>query len=354
MKDIMDNWCKLPTSMGTFWMYDSGDDNIRVVCLGDIGDLGPDPLVRVHSSCLASEVFGALDCDCADQLRESMKMIAEEGRGLVIHLQQEGRGHGLSPKIQATHLMQNDGLDTVEAFCALGLEQDVRKYDAVRDLLDHLGIRSIRLITNNPRKVRYLQERGVHVTSVNTHPVVRPENAQYLESKNAKLEHKLPLHEHSQTHSTISFYHSDQPWGILSNFSRHAVFLRDRVWPTVEHFYQAQKFVGTEHEEAIRCCRSPMLAKQRASELATATRRQDWALVKEEVMLEGLRAKFGQHPDLREILLSTEDRILVEHTKNDGYWGDAGNGTGRNRLGQLLMQVRTELRLLSKDKQQSD
>jgi GTP cyclohydrolase II len=335
-------------------MYDSGDDNVRVVCLGNIEELGPDPLVRVHSSCLASEVFGAIDCDCADQLRESMKMIAEEGRGLVIHLQQEGRGQGLSSKIQAIHRMQHDGIDTVEAYCTLGLEQDTREYAAVTRLLHRLDIHSVRLISNNPRKVCYLQERGIHVTRVNTHPVVRPENAQYLESKNAKLGHNLPLGVVDHSNGTIRFYHSDQPWGELSNFSNHAVFLRDRIWPSVEHFYQGQKFVDTVHEEAIRCCRSPILAKQHASELATESRRQDWPFVKEAVMLEGLRAKFRQHPDMRELLLRTGDRVLVEHSKNDGYWGDAGNGTGKNRLGHLLMHVRTELQRWTENKRRSD
>ncbi len=77
MNESLTNWCLLPTPMAEFRMYDSGDERVRVVCLGDIKALGPDPLVRVHSSCIASEVFGSIDCDCADQLRQAMKMIAE-------------------------------------------------------------------------------------------------------------------------------------------------------------------------------------------------------------------------------------------------------------------------------------
>ncbi|MCA1789182.1 MAG: NADAR family protein, partial [Thioalkalivibrio sp.] len=144
------------------------------------------------------------------------------------------------------------------------------------------------------------------------------------------------------------------PWGVLSNFSRHAIFVSGRVWPTVEHFYQAQKFVGTPYEEAIRCCQSPTLAKACAKARAEEHTRPDWPAVKESVMLEGLRAKFAQHPDLAERLLHSGDRLLVEHTRNDTYWGDGGDGTGKNRLGYLLMQVRAELRKMPEDEQGSE
>ena len=344
MNAVLDSWCKLPTSMGDFRMYDTGDEQVRVVCLGDLQDQGVEPLLRMHSSCLASEVFGAVDCDCADQLREAMKLIATEGRGLIVHVHQEGRGQGLSRKIKAIHKMQRDDLDTVEAFEALGLEQDIRRYDAAVGLLRRLGIDRVRLISNNPLKAGYLQQHGVSVATVNTHPSIRPENAQYLETKKRKLGHQLPLEADERATEAIRFYHSDQSWGELSNFSRHAVFLLGRVWPTVEHFYQAQKFASTPHEEVIRRCASPTLAKHRATELSDQHRRQDWPYAKEQVMLDGLRAKFSQHPDLRDRLLRSGDRLLVEHTANDAYWGDAGDGTGRNRLGHLLMRVRAELR----------
>ncbi|NKC15514.1 MAG: DUF1768 domain-containing protein [Gammaproteobacteria bacterium] len=184
---------------------------------------------------------------------------------------------------------------------------------------------------------------------VNTHPTVRPENADYLKTKKAKLGHQLSLEPGDRLNGAIRFHHSDQPWGELSNFSRHAVFQRGRIWPTVEHFYQAQKFVGTPHEEAIRRCQTPMLAKATATDLTQEHCREDWGSVKETVMIEGLRAKFEQHPDLRERLLGSGDRRLVEHTRNDDYWGDGGSGTGKNRLGHLLMRVRTELRQRAQD-----
>lgn len=341
---VLDSWCALPTPMGKFRMYDSGNEHVRVVCLGDIRKQGPEPLLRIHSSCLASEVFGALDCDCADQLREAMKLIATEGRGLIIHLHQEGRGQGLSKKIRAINRMQQDGVDTVEAYEALDLEQDIRTYDPAVELLHHLGISNVRLITNNPRKSGYLQEHGITATTINTHPTVRPENAHYLKTKNTKLGHQLPLEQEDSRNEAIRFYHSDQPWGSLSNFSQHAVFLSGRTWPTVEHFYQAQKFSNEPHQEQIRRSQTPMMAKAAAAALTEKHRREDWGSTKEVAMLKGLRAKFEQHPDLREQLLGSGDRILVEHTRNDSYWGDGGDGTGKNRLGHLLMQVRSELR----------
>lgn len=345
LNQMFDSWCVLPTPMGNFRMYDSGCEHLRVVCLGDIREQGVRPLLRVHSSCLASEVFGAGDCDCADQLRESMKLIATEGRGLIIHLHQEGRGQGLSLKIKAVAKMQRAGLDTVEAFEALGLEQDVRRYDDALGVLRLLGIDAVRLISNNPRKVNYLESHGIRAAMVNTHPTVRAENENYLVTKKAKLGHSLPLEINgSSVRESILFYHSDQPWGELSNFSRHAVFLFERIWPTVEHFYQAQKFAGTPNEEILRCAATPTLAKRLAADFAIERRRADWAEVKEAIMLAGLRAKFRQHPDLRSRLLESGDRLLVEHAPNDAYWGDAGDGTGKNRLGTLLMQVRAELR----------
>ena len=350
----LDNWCPLPTPEGEFRMYDTGEESVRIVCLGDLNEQGPKPLLRMHSSCLASEVFGATDCDCADQLHESMKRIAREGRGLIVHLHQEGRGHGLSNKIRAVQTMHRRCLDTFEAFEALGLEKDVRSYEPVVRLLGHLGIKRVRLISNNPAKVRFLREQGVKVEMVRIHPTVRRENAEYLQTKNAKLGHQLSLEPQASGDGVISFYHSDQPWGELSNFSRHAVYLEGKVWPTVEHYYQAQKFTETANRELIRISLTPTLAKSRATEFLGEHRRSDWELVKEMVMLEGLRAKFDQHPDLREKLLRSGARVLVEHSDQDAYWGDAGDGAGLNRLGHLLMQVRSEMRSRTADQERKN
>lgn len=343
----LENWCALPTPMGEFRMYDSGDEYVRVVCRGALEDQGSEPLLRVHSSCLASEVFGALDCDCADQMRESMKLIAMEGRGMIVHLHQEGRGQGLSQKIRAVRLMQRDGLDTVQAFHALNLEQDTRSYDQTVHLLRRLGIAGVRLICNNPRKARYLEQHGVRVTIVPTHPKLRPESTEYLKTKRDKLGHSLQLAQEESPDGAIRFYHSDEKWGELSNFSRHAIYIRDRIWPTVEHFYQSQKFAGTANEEDIRRSNSPTEAKCLARALSKELKRSDWSAAKDAVMRAALHAKFHQHPDLAHLLLRSGDRLLVEHSHGDPYWGDGGDGSGLNRLGRLLMELRIELRLSS-------
>lgn len=141
----------------------------------------------------------------------------------------------------------------------------------------------------------------------------------------------------------IHFYSTAGEYGCFSNFSRHPVFLGGKRWPTSEHYFQAQKFRGTEHEEAVRLCKKPSeaagLGRSRKLPL-----RPDWESVKDQVMLEAVRAKFTQHEELKAILLGTGNALLVEHTANDSYWGDGGDGSGKNRLGQVLMQVRDELR----------
>ena len=119
----------------------------------------------------------------------------------------------------------------------------------------------------------------------------------------------------------------------------------NKVWPTTEHYFQAQKFVGTPYEEAIRELSFPREAFDFSRKPAVSCwRRSDWEQVKEDVMHKALLAKFTQHDSLFNLLLGTDDRVLVEHTRNDSYWGDGGDGTGKNRLGNLLMKVRQTLR----------
>jgi len=141
----------------------------------------------------------------------------------------------------------------------------------------------------------------------------------------------------------IEFYRVSELYGEFSNFADYPVKLRGRTWPTTEHFFQAQKFEGSEHEDAIRKARSPMIAA-RLGRSRKVPLRKDWESAKDNIMREALRAKFTQHTDLRELLLGTGDATLVEHTRNDRYWGDGGDGTGKNRLGLLLMELRAELR----------
>lgn len=343
MAYLLDNWCLIPTPWGDFRMYDTGNESVRVVCFGDIYQQGEKPLLRMHSSCLASEVFAATDCDCADQLRESMQRIAQEARGIIVHLHQEGRGHGLSKKIRAVHLMQFEMLDTVQAFDHLELKQDIRTYEEVIRLLRLLKITSVRLISNNPNKVNYLGSNNIEVESVNTTPLVRKENLDYLTTKRIKLGHQLPSHDQAIYSGDIRFYSSKEPWGELSNFSPYGIKLKAEYWPTVEHCYQAQKFIESSLQQQIRGCATPSQAKQLAHQFQKQ-QRPEWSQCKEDIMLRCLRAKFQQHPQLAERLLSSGNLRLVEHTKDDSYWGDAGDGSGLNRLGALLMQIREELR----------
>lgn len=142
---------------------------------------------------------------------------------------------------------------------------------------------------------------------------------------------------------TISFYRTTDDYGEFSNFSPHPIHVDGALWPTSEHYFQAQKFHDAGYRERIRRAHSPMdaamLGRDRRQKLRT-----DWESVKVGIMRAALRAKFTQHADLAALPLSTGGAKLVEHTTNDSYWGDGGDGRGRNMLGQLLMQVRDELR----------
>jgi len=141
----------------------------------------------------------------------------------------------------------------------------------------------------------------------------------------------------------ILFYRLNETYGEFSNFSTHPFTLKGRVWPTSEHYFQAQKFAGTEHEEAVRLAKSPMIAARMGRSRARPLR-PDWESVKDDIMREAILAKFTQHQTLRSLLLSTGEAELIEHTTNDSYWGDGGDGNGRNRLGQLLIELRGQLR----------
>jgi ribA/ribD-fused uncharacterized protein len=142
---------------------------------------------------------------------------------------------------------------------------------------------------------------------------------------------------------TIWFYAAGDAYGCFSNFSPHVVSIDGKRWPTSEHYFQAQKFVGTRYEELVRSARGPGEAAKLGRRRAWPLRR-DWESVKERIMFDALRAKFSQHADIREVLLGTGDSLLVEHTERDSYWADGGDGRGRNRLGVLLMALRKELR----------
>jgi GTP cyclohydrolase II len=161
---------------------------------GDVGELRgrSDLLVRVHSECMTSEVFGSLKCDCKEQLEAAMAAVARAGSGAILYLRQEGRGIGLTNKIRA-YALQSHGHDTVDANRLLGLPDDARSYEVARDMLAHFGVAGVRLLTNNPAKVSALRKLGVQV--VGRVPIVVAANqhsSRYLEAKRLRMEHDLP------------------------------------------------------------------------------------------------------------------------------------------------------------------
>jgi N-glycosidase YbiA len=140
----------------------------------------------------------------------------------------------------------------------------------------------------------------------------------------------------------IQFCAVNDPYGCFSNFSAHPVFLDGTTWPTTEHYFQAQKFKDAKRRLEIQTAPSPMAAATLGRSHSTPLR-PDWESVKDDVMRKVVKAKVMQHSDVRETLLSTGSDVLVEHTPRDSYWGDGGDGTGRNILGKIYMEIREEL-----------
>lgn len=186
--------CKLPTPFGIFTMHgfaDSSNDKEHVaLTMGDVSTDDP-VLARIHSECLTGDSLFSLRCDCGAQLQAAMHKIATEGRGVIFYLRQEGRGIGLLNKVKAYHL-QDKGLDTVEANEQLGFGADMRDYSILAPMIEHLNIQSVKLLTNNPRKIEALKEIGLPVTERIEHETGRnPHNADYLATKKGKLGHLL-------------------------------------------------------------------------------------------------------------------------------------------------------------------
>ena len=185
---------KLPTDYGDFdlYLYRSKldtKDHLALVC-GEVAGKR-NVLVRVHSECLTGDVFGSQRCDCGPQLHQAMRQVAEAGCGVVVYMRQEGRGIGLAPKIKA-YKLQEQGYDTVEANQKLGFEMDLREYGLGAQILADLGLKKIRLLTNNPRKIVGLEGYGLEIVEqmpIQVKP--NPHNARYLKTKRDKLGHLL-------------------------------------------------------------------------------------------------------------------------------------------------------------------
>lgn len=185
---------KLPTSYGDFvvFAYRSEVDSNHHIALVQ-GNVNTDEpvLVRVHSECLTGDVFSSIRCDCGDQLRHAIQMVADEGRGVVVYMRQEGRGIGLHNKLKAYEL-QDSGMDTVEANEALGFEPDLRNYGIGAQILKDLGIKRLKLMTNNPRKIVGLD--GYDLQVVERVPIIIPPNPNslaYLSTKRTKMGHLI-------------------------------------------------------------------------------------------------------------------------------------------------------------------
>ena len=183
---------KLPTAFGLFQIHGFWDDEEQkehvALTMGDVSSGAP-VLGRLHSECLTGDALFSMRCDCGPQLEAALKAIAGEGRGVLLYLRQEGRGIGLLNKIKAYHL-QDLGADTVEANERLGFAADLRQYGMCKPMLEHLGIKSLRLMTNNPRKVAALQDLGVSVTErIELKAGANPHNERYLATKVDKLGH---------------------------------------------------------------------------------------------------------------------------------------------------------------------
>jgi 3,4-dihydroxy 2-butanone 4-phosphate synthase/GTP cyclohydrolase II len=188
----------IPNAYGEWRAYGyrsdiDGAEHLALV-LGDLeAGEGEDVLTRVHSECLTGDVFGSERCDCGAQLDAAMAKIAERGRGVVLYLRgHEGRGIGLLSKLQAYEL-QDSGVDTVDANLRLGLPVDAREYSVAAQLLDDLGVRSVRLLTNNPVKVDALAAHGFGVTRIPLPPLTTPHNLRYLTTKRDRLGHQLEI-----------------------------------------------------------------------------------------------------------------------------------------------------------------
>ncbi len=187
---------RIPTPYGEFYLchyFNTADDKSHLAfVMGDLLD-GENVLTRVHSECFTGDVLGSLRCDCGEQLKQALQRIGQEGRGVIVYMRQEGRGIGLSKKMEAYNL-QDQGHDTVEANILLGHQSDEREYSLAAKILADLEVKSIRLMTNNPLKIRGLTAGGITVLErIHVESTAHPENRRYLLTKKRRMQHLLSV-----------------------------------------------------------------------------------------------------------------------------------------------------------------
>lgn len=219
---------RLPTDNGTFslCLYHNNYDHKEHLALvmGDVDKL-ENVLVRIHSECFTGDVLGSLRCDCGPQLNQAMELIAAEGQGVILYLRQEGRGIGLLDKLRAYNL-QDDGYDTVDANLLLGHQADARDYTVAALILRDLGVRSLRLLTNNPAKIEGLQSLGLNITArLPLHTKVTQENATYLATKVIKMRHLLNLDLLPVSQTPFRMEHATESNGTSPKLPRPAIML---------------------------------------------------------------------------------------------------------------------------------
>ena len=185
---------RLPTQYGEFnaiTYTSTGDPGEHIALVKGKWKRNDKILVRVHSECLTGEAFGSLRCDCGEQLSKSLQIIAEEGRGVLVYIRQEGRGIGLHNKVKA-YSLQDEGFDTIEANEKLGFSSDLRHYGIGAQILVDLGVKKMKILTNNPKKVTVIQGWGLEIAEmVSIQGSENPENSEYLETKRIRMGHKI-------------------------------------------------------------------------------------------------------------------------------------------------------------------
>lgn len=253
---------RIPNVYGEFQLalYENSQDDKDHLALthGDVQG-GDDVLVRVHSECFTGDVLGSLRCDCGEQLDASLRRIAEEGRGILLYLRQEGRGIGLLDKLRAYDL-QDEGYDTVEANIMLGHGADERDYGIAAQILNDLDVRSIRLLTNNPVKIESLRDSGLRVTErVPLHPHLNQHNTEYLRTKADRMRHLLdvgslkpgipgsPYPEHASGDGTSN----ERPEGVNATFA-HGNDDIERPFVTLTYAQSLDGSISASSEEALR------------------------------------------------------------------------------------------------------